>query len=60
MSVFATELVCGKCRNERGVIFEKEEPSNHFTQSNYELLYDDCFQELKRAVKDSKTAMKER
>jgi len=60
MSVFATELVCGKCRNNSGVIFEKEESSNHFTQSNSELLYDDCFQELKRAVKDSKTAMKER
>jgi hypothetical protein len=61
MSVFATELVCGKCRNDLGAaIFEKEESSNHFTQSNNELLYDDCFQELKRAVKDSKTAMKER
>ena len=53
MSVFATELVCGKCLNDMGVIFEKEESSNHFTQSNNELLYDDCFQELKRGVKDS-------
>jgi hypothetical protein len=60
MSVFATELVCGKCRNDMGVILEKEISSNHSTQSNTELLYDDCFQELKRAVKDSKTAMKER
>jgi hypothetical protein len=54
MSVFATELVCGKCRNDMGVIFEKEESSNNFTQSNNESLCDDCFQELKQAVKDSK------
>jgi hypothetical protein len=55
MSVFATELVCGKFGNDMGaVIFEKEESSNHFTQSNNELFCEDCFQELKRAVKDSK------
>jgi hypothetical protein len=52
MSVFATELVTK--------IFEKELSSNHLTQSNNEFAYDNCFQELKRAVKDSKTAMKER
>jgi hypothetical protein len=61
MSVFATELVCGKCRNDMGAaIFEQEESSNHFTQSNNELVCEDCFQELKRAFKDSKTAIKER
>ena len=61
MSVFATELVCGKCGNDRGtVVFEKEVSSNHFSQSNNELLYDDCFQELKRAFKNSKRAMKEK
>jgi hypothetical protein len=61
MSVFATELVCAKCRNDMGAaIFEKEESSNHFTQSNNELLCENCFQDLKRDVKDSKTAMKEK
>ena len=61
MSVFATELVCGKRRNDMAaVIFEKDVSSNYFTQSNNELLCEDCFQELKRAVKDSKTAMKEK
>ena len=51
MSVFATELVCGECLG--AAIFEKVS-SNNFTQSNNGLLYDDCFQELKQAVKDSK------
>ena len=56
MAVFATELVCGKCHNGMGaVIFEKEESSNTFTQSNNELLCEGCFRELKNAVKDSKT-----
>ena len=50
MSVFATELVCGECLG--AAIFEKVS-SNNFTQSNNGLLYDDCFQELKRGVKDS-------
>jgi hypothetical protein len=52
MSVFATELVCGKCRFDMGAV--KKVSSNHFTQSNNELLHDDRFQELKRAAKDSK------
>ena len=47
-------------RNGMAMIFEKEVSSNHFTQSNNELLCEACFQELKRAVKDSKTAMKEK
>ena len=61
MAVFATELICGKCHNEMGaVIFEKEESSNNFTRSNSELFCEGCFQELKKAVKDSKTPMKEK
>jgi bacterioferritin-associated ferredoxin len=61
MAVFATELVCGKCHNYMGaVIFEKEESSNEFTQSNNELLCESCFQELKKAVKDSRTPIKEK
>jgi len=60
MSVFATELVCGKFRNDMGAAIFEEVSSNNSTQSNNELLYEACFQELKRAVKDSKTAMKER
>jgi hypothetical protein len=50
MSVFATQLVCGKFRKDMGAaIFEKEESSNHFTQSNNELFCEDCFQELRIA-----------
>jgi hypothetical protein len=61
MAVFATELVCGKCHNDMGVvIFEKEESSNNFTRSNNELLCESCFQELKKAVKDSKIPIKEK
>jgi hypothetical protein len=53
MAVFATELVCGKCRNDMAAAkFEKEESSNHFTQSNYELFMTIVFKsELLRIAK---------
>jgi hypothetical protein len=54
MSVFATELVCGECRNDMGAAIFEKVSSNNFTQSNNGLLYNDCFQDLKQAVKDSK------
>jgi hypothetical protein len=60
MSVFATELVCGKRRNYMAAVIFEEVSSNNFTQSNNVFLCEGCFQELKRAVKDSKTAMKEK
>ena len=60
MSVYATELVCSKCHKDMGaVIFASEESSNNFTQSENDLLCQNCFEELKKAVKDSKTPMKQ-
>jgi hypothetical protein len=53
ISVYATELVCTKCHRDMGaVIFAKEESSSNFTQSDNE--------ELKQAVIDSKTPVKEK
>ena len=55
MSVFATELVCDKCRNDMvAAIFKKEECSNHFTQSNNESLCKDCFQKLSELLRIAK------
>ena len=35
-------------------IFGKEESSNSFTQTDNDLLYQSCFEELKQAVRDDK------
>ncbi len=59
MSVYATELVCTKCHRDMGaVIFAKEESSSNFTQSDNDLLCQS--EELKQAVIDSKTPVKEK
>jgi hypothetical protein len=61
MLVYATELGCTKCHNDMGaVIFAKEKSSNNFTQSDSDLLCQSCFEELKQAVRDSKTPVKEK
>jgi DNA-directed RNA polymerase subunit RPC12/RpoP len=57
VSVYA----CTKCHKDMGaVISAKEESSINFTQSDNDLLCQSCFEELKKAVRDSKTLVKEK
>ena len=60
MSVYATELVCTKCHRDMGAVILRKKIHQIVSHNQITIICKICFEELKKAVRDSKTPVKEK